>query len=341
MKDVIAQGMFTWARENGALPLLTAVGGTLGALKNDTFIDWFWSSDATIQPLRRLFQRSACSAYLGWGQQFFAIPTEAYKKRPDLANCGGTLFGTLPKRNQQMDLNYLGPIPNKVDQLLKTVEAKMLDIGVPMAERQNEVAPGQHEMSPIYCVWQTDDERLCFVTGLAALAWGRMEYNELVRLSVAHAGNDHRLGAQEAPPAIISLYPGTGFEAHVHNIINGGGGSSSMATKQKAGPGYTAAELIDTKVEDRNRTAPSPFCGNRFEFRAVAHVSEFLERGASLQEAVAATFSECRQKRGLPNLNTTPLAIQGIDGNSKQVQMSMGIFPEDEVAAFAETMYET
>ncbi|CAE8677787.1 unnamed protein product, partial [Polarella glacialis] len=131
-----------------------------------------------------------------------------------------------------------------------------------------------------------------------------------------------------------------------------------QATKQKAGPGYTAAELIDTKVEDRNRTAPSPFCGNRFEFRAVAHVSEFLERGASLQEAVAATFSECRQviftgngysaewpveaqKRGLPNLNTTPLAIQGIDGNSKQVQMSMGIFPEDEVAAFAETMYET
>merc|ERR1712232_953170 len=93
---------------------------------------------------------------------------------------------------------------------------------------------------------KTDDERLCFTTGIAALAWGLKEYNELVRATVAHAGNDHRLGAQEAPPAIISLYPGTGFEQHVDSIINGGDLLAYKANKQKASPGCVAAEPIDT-----------------------------------------------------------------------------------------------
>merc|ERR1712227_193517 len=114
-------------------------------------------------------------------------------------------------------------------------------------------------------------------------------------------------GAQEAPPAIISLYPGTGFEAHVDNIIKGGGLLDYKANKQKANPGCNAAEAIDTNVEDRNRTAPFPFCGNRFEFRAVgssqncsfpiaicntimasgmAALSSLIENGASLRDAV-------------------------------------------------------
>merc|ERR1719253_559871 len=96
-----------------------------------------------------------------------------------------------------------------------------------------------------------------------------MEYNELVRVSVAHAGNDHRLGAQEAPPAIISLYPGTGFEAHVDNIIAGGSLSEFKAEKKKQSTGCKASMDVEANVEDRNRTAPFPFCGNRYEFRAV------------------------------------------------------------------------
>jgi len=185
-----------------------------------------------------------------------------------------------------------------------------------MAVKHNEVAPAQHEMSPIFCLasascdnnvifqeictkeaaklgfvvlfhekpfagingngkhnnWSVgtdsginffypgkdDEERLCFTTGIAALAYGLKKYNELVRVSVAHAGNDHRLGAQEAPPAIISLYPGTGFEAHVDNIIKGGDLLDYKPNKQKADPGCSAAEAIDTNVEDRNRTAPFP-----------------------------------------------------------------------------------
>ena len=61
-----------------------------------------------------------------------------------------------------------------------------------------------------------------YVTAIACLAYGLAQYNEMVRCTVASAGNDHRLGAQEAPPAIISLYPGQGFEAFVESICEGG-----------------------------------------------------------------------------------------------------------------------
>merc|ERR1719230_1678152 len=60
-------------------------------------------------------------SYVGWEQEFFVIPAKLYKARPDLVNCGRTLFGSLPPRNQQMDLNYFGPVPDKVNNLLKTV----------------------------------------------------------------------------------------------------------------------------------------------------------------------------------------------------------------------------
>merc|ERR1711988_319915 len=216
---------------------------------------------------------------------------------------------------------------------------------------------------------KTDSAREFFVTGIACLAHGLKEHNSLVRCAVAHAGNDHRLGAQEAPPAIISLYPGTGFEAHVDSIIAGGDLLSYKPNKQKASPGCKAAEAIDTNVEDRNRTAPFPFCGNRFEFRAVgssqncafptaiintvwaagaAYIADKLEKGTSLRDAVAATFKECRpviftgngysdewpveaQKRGLPNLRTTPEAIAAFkQARCKKALTSMKIFSDDE-----------
>merc|ERR1712151_560315 len=226
---------------------------------------------------------------------------------------------------------------------------------------------------------KTDEAKTIYTAALACLAHGIYQNNEMLRCAVAHAGNDHRLGAQEAPPAIISLYPGTGFEAHVDAVIAGGDLLAYEPNKQKASPGCKAAEAINTNVEDRNRTAPFPFCGNRFEFRAVgssqncafptaicntiwaagaAHIAEKIERGASLRDAVAQTFKQCRsviftgngysaewpieaKKRGLPNLNTTPLAIGGFESaKSKKVLLDMKVFSEDECAAFAETMYE-
>lgn len=73
---------------------------------------------------------------------------QTYTKRPDLVDCGRTLFGKLPTRNQQM-VNYFAPLRGKVDMLLQGVQQEMLKAGTPMAVRHNEVAPGQHEMSPV------------------------------------------------------------------------------------------------------------------------------------------------------------------------------------------------
>ena len=56
----------------------------------------------------------AMQSYLGWEQEFFVMPADLYKARPDLVNCGRTLFGKLPTRHQQGDLNYFQPIPGSV-----------------------------------------------------------------------------------------------------------------------------------------------------------------------------------------------------------------------------------
>ena len=95
---------------------------------------------------------STMFSYLGWEQEFFVIRAEHFKARPDLVNTGRTLFGKLPTRHQQGDLNYFQPIPGKVAELLDRAQAVMLEVGCPMAVKHNEVAPGQHEMSPVFRV---------------------------------------------------------------------------------------------------------------------------------------------------------------------------------------------
>jgi len=379
----------------------------------------------------------AIHSFLGWEQEFFVIKAEHYLARPDLVNCGRTLFGSLPPRHQQADLNYFAPVPASVSKLLFNVQARMLQLGVPMAVVHNEVAPAQHEMSPIYCQatfssdnnvlfmevatkeaeklglvvlfhekpfagingsgkhnnWsvgtdtglnffypgKTDPARELFVTGIACLAYGLKQHNELVRCSVATAGNDHRLGAQEAPPAIISLYPGTGFEAHVDAVIAGGPLLGYKAEKKLADPKASAAQGAPCGVEDRNRTAPFPFCGNRFEFRAVgssqncsfpiaivntimasgmAKVAALIEGGMSHRDAVAQVYKENRsviftgngysaewpeeaKKRGLSNLNTTPLAAATFNSEkAKEVFAAMGTFTAEECDARQEVMLE-
>ena len=93
------------------------------------------------------------------------------------------------------------------------------------------------------------------------------KYGALLRATVAHAGNDHRLGANEAPPAIISIYLGDQLTRIFQHIARGKPGSASA-------PGYLnvgvdALPPIPKDAGDRNRTSPFAFTGNKFEFRAV------------------------------------------------------------------------
>lgn len=226
---------------------------------------------------------------------------------------------------------------------------------------------------------KTADSMEMFAAGIACLAYGLMKHNELIRCAVAHAGNDHRLGAQEAPPAIISLFPGQNFEAHIDSIIAGGPLGGYSTQKAIANPGARSVMAVPTGVEDRNRTAPFPHCSNRFEFRAVgssqncsmpvaicntifasgmSHLSGLLEGGMNLRDAVAQIYRENRlviftgngyskewqveaQKRSLPNLKTTPAAAQTFNSyKNKAVFKDMGIFEHEEVDARAELMFE-
>lgn len=92
-------------------------------------------------------------------------------------------------------------------------------------------------------------------------------YQDLLRISVAHAGNDHRLGANEAPPAIISVFVGDQLEDIVGQLMNGGAKSSKQGGL--LGLGTPVLPDLPKHAGDRNRTSPFAFTGNKFEFRAV------------------------------------------------------------------------
>lgn len=111
------------------------------------------------------------------------------------------------------------------------------------------------------------ENNLQFQLFLAAVVKAVHEYQDLLRLTVASAGNDHRLGANEAPPAIISMYLGDDLGALVDSIVNGTqykrSSGTDMLTKVNVLPDFKKDS------SDRNRTSPFAFTGNKFEFRAL------------------------------------------------------------------------
>ena len=111
------------------------------------------------------------------------------------------------------------------------------------------------------------ESNLQFQLFLAAIVKAVHEYQDLLRLTVASAGNDHRLGANEAPPAIISMYLGDDLGALVDSIINGTDYRSHGKAEMLTGVDVLPDFKKDTS--DRNRTSPFAFTGNKFEFRAL------------------------------------------------------------------------
>ena len=114
---------------------------------------------------------------------------------------------------------------------------------------------------------KTPENNLQFQLFLAAIIKAVHEYQDLLRLTVASAGNDHRLGANEAPPAIISMYLGDDLGALVEAIIHGTDFRSNGKVDMLTGVDVLPDFKKDTS--DRNRTSPFAFTGNKFEFRAL------------------------------------------------------------------------
>ena len=260
---------------------------------------------------------------IGAEQEYFLIDRELYLKRMDLRLCGRALFGAKPPKGQELDDHYFGAFRPRVAAYMKELDEELWKLGVLSKTKHNEVAPGQHEMAPIYtdantasdqnqlvmetmkkvaerhnlvCLlhekpfagvngsgkhvnWslstdtgknlfspgKTPSQNAVFLLVLAAFIKGVDEYQELLRCSVAFAGNDHRLGAQEAPPAIISIFLGTELEGIIDAIVDENDYTAPEHKSLRIGVDVLPAIPQDTT--DRNRTSPVAFTGNKFEFR--------------------------------------------------------------------------
>ncbi len=262
---------------------------------------------------------------VGPEQEYFLIPIELYKKRPDLIITGRTLFGAKPPKGQELEDHYFGNIKSKVLEYMEDLDAELWKLGILAKTRHNEVAPAQHELAPIYstvniatdhnqltmavmkkiaakhgfvCLlhekpfagvngsgkhnnWSistSDGENLLepgkdlknnlqFMLFLTAIIKAVDEHQDLLRLSVATAGNDHRLGANEAPPAIISMFLGDDITELLETLASGKEYSNHVGNKLSTGA--PSVPVIYEDTTDRNRTSPFAFTGNKFEFRSL------------------------------------------------------------------------
>jgi len=110
-------------------------------------------------------------------------------------------------------------------------------------------------------------DNMQFLFFFTAILKAVYEHQDLLRVSIAHAGNDHRLGGNEAPPAIISAYIGDQLEDVINQLLNGGAKQSKQGGLM--GLGSPVLPSLPKHAGDRNRTSPFAFTGNKFEFRAV------------------------------------------------------------------------
>ena len=129
-----------------------------------------------------------------------------------------------------------------------------------------------------------------FLATLACALKGVDEYAELLRLSAACAGNDHRLGANEAPPAIVSAFVGDDLNKVIKAIIDGE--ELNKTTGERFTTGVSVIPDFSKDSTDRNRTSPFAFTGNKFEFRMVGSADSIAPANVVLNTIVAESFKE-------------------------------------------------
>ena len=286
---------------------------------------------------------------VGIEQEYFLVDRDKYLKRKDLVFTGRTLFGAMPPKGQELDDHYFGAIRERIAAFMQDVNEELWKLGVAAKTQHNEVAPGQHELAPIYSMcnvavdhnqlvmetlkkvayqhnlhcllhekpfegvngsgkhnnWSlvTDDginlldpgkkphENMQFLLVLTCILKAVDEHAALLRESAADAGNDHRLGADEAPPAIVSAYLGDQLEDVLAQMIKTGEAERSL----KGGKLHTGVSTLTDFAKDatdRNRTSPFAFTGNKFEFRMVGSRDAVASPNVVLNTIVAEAFSE-------------------------------------------------
>jgi len=137
---------------------------------------------------------------------------------------------------------------------------------------------------------ETPHENAQFLLFLCAVIKAVDEYQDMLRVSIASAGNDHRLGAQEAPPAVISIFLGDELTAILESLENETAYDAKETVQMKVGVHTLPRFPKDTT--DRNRTSPFAFTGNKFEFRMLGSSQPVSEPNVVLNTAVASALDE-------------------------------------------------
>ena len=137
---------------------------------------------------------------------------------------------------------------------------------------------------------KTPAENVKFLLILAAILKAVDDYQDLLRISVAHAGNDHRLGGNEAPPAIVSVFLGEELDEIIRAIVDGRVYKAAGAGIMDLGIPSIPTFRKDTT--DRNRTSPLAFTGNKFEFRMLGSSQNIAMPNIVLNTAVAESFRQ-------------------------------------------------
>ncbi len=265
---------------------------------------------------------------LGWEQEYFVIDEAIANARPDLVQCGRTVYGASPAKGQQLEDHYFGSIPERVYAFMRDFEQESYKLGIPLRTRHNEVAPAQFECAPIFeevniavdhntllmdimsrvakrhklvvlfhekpfagingsgkhnnwslatdtgvnllAPGKTPKTNLMFLTFFVNTIKAVHDYADILRAAIAAAPNDHRLGANEAPPAIISVFVGQYLAKVLEDIETRVGNKFDEQDEAilKLDLHRSIPELLLDNT-DRNRTSPFAFTGNKFEFRAV------------------------------------------------------------------------
>jgi len=284
--------------------------------------------DKAASEVCKLFDKNVIKVVstLGIEQEYFLVDSSLFFARPDLVLTGRTLLGHASAKDQQLEDNYFGAIPERVISFMKDFEIEAYKLGIPLKTRHNEVAPCQFECAPFFeevnlaidhnqllmqlieriahrhnfvallhekpyagvngsgkhnnwslrtnsgtnllSPGKTPESNLRFLTFLVNILVAVDDYSDILRASIASASNDLRLGANEAPPAIISAFVGKKITETLDMIEKGISEPSNQFNSELSINIPTIPEILMDNT-DRNRTSPFAFTGNKFEFRAV------------------------------------------------------------------------
>ena len=266
---------------------------------------------------------------VGAEQEYFLVDKALFDQRLDLKVAGHTLLGAKPPKGQELEDHYYGSINERVRAFMRELDDELWALGVPAKTEHNEVAPGQYELASVYATANIacDHNQIMmelmrkvalrhgmacllhekpfagingsgkhnnwslvptFLVFLCAVLTAVDDYADLLRLSATCPGNEFRLGGGEAPPSVISVFLGDPMEQLLAGIAEG-----HIPGKSERAPlltGVKSLPLLMRDDNDRNRTSPFAFTGNKFEFRMVGASQSIGLANAVLGAAVADTL---------------------------------------------------